>query len=359
MKRITSKAAVLKRRVRTMHRRSKIAGVLYLLGTIVLTALVAMYALLDGTILAAQMPATSFFSHILKLTGELKIDSLCDGLIGVFYLILLLVAVINVLKGISKLGWLFKRRASYTNGFNRNMYAMDDLAKGFSSTFSATLILYLQIYLLSSGDVKVSSMGVIALAAGLAIHVLGGLIGGTVTLFTTADNLDEEPRTSGVFTFFVRNVIQLAVVAVILWFFAPQNGVRSGLQSILDFLAGNADLKAVIPTVVELLAWVCVGVLVKHAASETEFNRDGLDGAGMKNFPVFAFFAAVLFIALYALPMIGMANELAAEKATATLIAAATAFVGFLLNCIVKPRQHGKFDDVDIDAYFHGANTII
>ena len=59
MKRINSKAALLKKRVKVMHGRAEFAGILYLLGTLALTALVAVFPLINGTVLApnAEFPA--------------------------------------------------------------------------------------------------------------------------------------------------------------------------------------------------------------------------------------------------------------------------------------------------------------
>lgn len=376
MKRISSKPALLKHRVRVIHRRAKFAGTLYFLGTVALAALVALATLLDGTVLAAtgsllNMPATSFYKPVTDLLKEspMTTDGICNALVAVLYGILLLVAVINVLRALSKLNWLFKRKASYTNGFNRNMYAMDDLAKCFSSSFSAILILYLQIYILTATaatPVKLNMAGLAVLAVGFFLHFLCGLVGGNVTLFTTADQMEEEPRENGVFVFFVRNVIQVAAVAAIAYVLLPQSELLVGLKEIVYNVVEcsnvgwlTQNLSAILPTAVELLAWICVFVLVKHAASETEYNRDGLDGAGMKNFTVFALFGALFIAAIAVLPMLNVTAALSDERFKAVILAAGIALVAFLFDCIVKPRTHGAYDDIDIEAYFRGGNTII
>ena len=379
MKRINSKAALLKHRVGVIHGRAKFVGVLYLIGTVAFAALAILSTMIDGTVLAINkafpllnLPVMTFYQPIVTLFGNvnaLTTDVLLAAVGGILYAILLLTVVINVFKALSKLGWLFKRRASYTNGFNRNMYAMDDLAKCFSSSFGAILILYLQIYLLTASaevTVTVNMIGYITLAAGLALHLLCGVIGGTVTLFTTADNMEEEPREFGVFAFFVRNLIQLAATAAIVYFLAPQSGLLGGLKDIVYNVVEKSDtawlmqnVMTLLPTAAELLAWVCISVLIKHAVSDTEFNRDCLDGAGMKNFTVFSLFAALLIAAIAVLPMLQMGAALTQEKMLAVIIAAAVAFVAFALDCIVKPRHRGDYDDVDMEAYFRGGNIII
>lgn len=379
MKRINSKAALLKHRVGVIHGRAKFVGVLYLIGTVAFAALAILSTMIDGTVLAINkafpllnLPVMTFYQPIVTLfenVNALTADVLLAAVVGILYAILLLTVVINVFKALSKLGWLFKRRASYTNGFNRNMYAMDDLAKCFSSSFGAILILYLQIYLLTASaevTVTVNMIGYITLAAGLALHLLCGVIGGTVTLFTTADNMEEEPREFGVFAFFVRNLIQLAATAAIVYFLAPQSGLLGGLKDIVYNVVEKSNtawlmqnVMTLLPTAAELLAWVCISVLIKHAVSDTEFNRDCLDGAGMKNFTVFSLFAALLIAAIAVLPMLQMGAALTQEKMLAVIIAAAVAFVAFVLDCIVKPRHRGDYDDVDMEAYFRGGNIII
>jgi hypothetical protein len=133
---------------------------------------------------------------------------------------------------------------------------------------------------------------------------------------------------------------------------------KAGLKAI--------DLKALIPAGVELFAWLFVIVLIKHSTGDTEFNRDGMSGSGMKNFRVFSFFTVLALGALIAFPYLGI-GLVAGAKATLNknlLIAAGVAFVGFLVDCIVKTR-HYDYDDFDADDYFREAgearynNTII
>lgn len=379
MKRINSKAALLKHRVGVIHGRAKFVGVLYFLGVVGLAAAAILSTMIDGTVLAGvvefpafNLPVATFYAPILTLFENLSAltsEIILDAAVSVLYAVLLLTLVINVFKALSKLGWLFKRRASYTNGFNRNMYAMDDLAKCFSSSFGALIILYIQMWLLTATaetTVTVNMMGYIVLAAGLAIHLLCGVVGGTVTLFTTADTMEEEPREFGVFVFFVRNLVQIAATAAIVYFLVPQSGLRVALNDVIYNVVGMSNtawlmenIMSLIPVAVELLAWICITVLIKHSISDTEYNRDCLDGAGMKNFTVFSLFTSLFAVALIVLPMLQMGTALTEEKMLAVIIVAAVAFAAFLLDCIVKPRHRGDYDDVDMEAYFRGGNIII
>ena len=376
MKRINSKSAILKKRVAVIHGRAKLAGVLYLLGIFAIAGLALLFTPFDGTILAPvtqfptpNVPITGVIGPIMALAQNvqaLTLSLLLDGVVAILYLVLAVVVIVNVFNALSKLGWLFKRKASYTNGFNRNMYAMDDLAKLFSSSFSASIILYLQIYLLTSSTVTFALPCYVWLAVGLAVHFLAGIIGGTVTLFTTGDKMEEEKREFGVFVFFIRNVIQVAIVGGILYFLVPQSVFLQGVTEIVDnvLIKNNPswimeNVMGLLPFVFETLAWVCISVLIKHATADTEYNRDGLDGYGMKNFAVFSIFTTLLLGGIVALLFMETGFSLENEKMVALLISTGIAFGGFLLDCIIKPRHHKRYDDVDADAYFSQNNIII
>lgn len=391
MKRMPSKAALLKKRVRKIQNRAKFAGVLYLLGTIALLALAACMPMLTGTCITAagatDMPVLTFYTPIMNIftSGAETITFTAAQVMELFvvalFAIMLITMLINVLRSIGKLGWLFKRRASYANGFNRNMYAMDDLAKRFSSSFRTLIMMNVFIYLFSGGviaegqeaAVQLTMNAYIALGVGFALHFLCGLIGGTVTLFTTGDRVEEEVRENGLFVFFVRNLIQIAAVAAIAYFLLQESVLAVKLQELLTLVLeeqkplGEIDWLGFIFAGVEMLAWILLTVLVGHATADTEFNRDGVVGSGMRNFAIFAFLTALALGAWVALPMLGIGvAEVATELNQNLLIAAAVALVAFLLDCIIKPRARDDtgYDDVDVDAYFQGGeqrynNTII
>ncbi len=392
MKRINSKAALLKKRVRKIQGRAKFVGVLYLLGTIGLLAIAAVLPILSGTRIvdvdSAQFPVLTFYQPIADLFGggadafaNLTAVQIVDIIVVALFAIMLLVMVINVLRSLGKLGWLFKRRASYTNGFNRNMYAMDDLAKLYSSSFSALVVLHLFIFLFSGGTLATdgveSAIGLttnayIALGVGLGVHFFCGLIGGTVTLFTTGDRIEEEVRENGLFVFFVRNLVQLAAVSAIVYFLLQESVLLTKMQELLKLLVENKtpfaeiDWMGYVLVGVEFVAWLFIVVLIKHATAATEFNRDGMAGSGMRNFAVFSFLTALVLAAELALPMLGIGvAEVATELNQNLLIAAVVAFVAFLLDCIIKSRPHeDNYDDVDMELYFREGdskynNTII
>ena len=165
MKRTPSKATLLKKRVRKIQNRAKFVGILYLLGTIGLVAIAACLPLLTGTCITAAdgvtMPVMTFYQPIVNLFvsgteafASLTATKITELIVVALFGIMLLTMAINVLRSIGKLGWLFKRRASYSNGFNRNMYAMDDMAKRFSNSLYTLVVMHVFIYLFSCGVVS-------------------------------------------------------------------------------------------------------------------------------------------------------------------------------------------------------------
>ncbi|MBQ7924023.1 MAG: zinc ribbon domain-containing protein [Clostridia bacterium] len=383
MKRIQSKAGLLKRRVNAVHSRAKFVGVIYLLATIALAAAVAVLPLMSGMIFSMQnqMPVVTFYNGVKELfdlgIGEVFKD---PALIIVFlqlvlYFVLLLVVVINVLRALSKLNWLFKRKASYINGFNRNMYAMDALGKRFSSSFAAVVIFYALFALLTfrgedlvlysflkfCGEITtapaITLMGYITLGVALVIRFVFGALEGSVPLFTTGGKIVEKKRDHGLLIYFIRNLVQVVVVGGVLFFLNSASGFTYGLYEILTEIIVDGNKMYLInvnaiPVYVELIALVCLMVMIKHAAASTEYNRDCNHGDGMKNFAVFAIFAALCFGALILLPFLGIGVAEGEEAALnmPMLWAAVIAFVGFLFDCICRARdKKRKEEETDAD----------
>ncbi|MBE5751621.1 MAG: hypothetical protein E7357_04335 [Clostridiales bacterium] len=357
----TTRNVQLRKRIKSVQNRAKFVGILYLLGLLGIVALTAVMPLMDGaattlTAMAFFKPFKTVFAGGMAGLKNLPVADTFAAFCALLYGLMLLAMLIDVLRSFSKLGWLFKRRASYSNGFNRNMYAMDDIAKRFSGSFALIVITNLLIYMFSGDGVKITTFGYITLAVGLFIHFVAGLLGGKVTLFTTGDRVEEEEREHGLLVYFVRNVLQLGVVGVIVYFLLSQSVLVATIAKILDAVMvskagfGSLEMKELIPAAVELVAWLCVFVLVKHATGATEYNRECMHGAGMKNFAVFAFFATLAIGALVALPYLGIGADSGLNSKL--LIAAIAAFVGFLLDCIVQSRRRGTYDELDMDAYF-------
>ncbi|MBR2023941.1 MAG: hypothetical protein IJ996_05470 [Clostridia bacterium] len=358
MKRIQSKALLLKKRVRTVQGRAKTAGMLYLLGIVLMAVAGAILTLVTNTVVSgtkfAEMPVINAYKAIVDIfkggvANVIKDAVLLSATVSLLlYVIMLLALVINIFRALAKLGWLFKTKASYTYGFNRNMYAMDDLGKIFSGSFAALILTNLWMVLFFTADNKITLFGYIVLGVGLFFHILCGLIEGKVTLFTTGEKIDEVDREQGLFVYFFRNLIQVAVVGAIVIFFMKVSIFCEVFVTMMDALLVSKNmgwfgshLWYVIRFAVELFAWIWIMIMIKHATASTEYNREGKYGKGMKNFTVFSMFTFVFAAALLVLRWIGIGLLEGETKGfnLPLLITALAALVGFISDCIFKSRK--------------------
>ena len=382
MKRIESKAKLLKKRVRAVQGKAKFVGMTYLFGLILLAVAGAMLTMVSGTSISTEaiMGATGLDLPVLKAIAEITAifttekgalgflqdaELLIRLLVVLIYAAMLLALLINIFRALGKLNWLFKRRASYANGFNRNMYAMDDISKRYSSSLKALLICNLQIMLLSLSanaegvvEQQITLFGYITLGVGLLWHFFCGLLEGSVTLFTTGKKIEEEEREYGLFIYFVRNLIQLVAVAAIVYFLVPQSVLLVRLQQCFtallaqDFGWFGTNITLLIPMMIEFVVWIFIFIMLGHAVAATEFNRDGKFGKGMKTYAV-ASFLAFLFIGVWTgLPFLPLETGMEAGVFNFNLlIPAIIAFVVFLFDCICRSKTKPPKEEETEDFY--------
>ena len=283
-----------RKRVKKTHSRAKFVGFLYLVGTIVLTALAAMPLLATDVV---KLGAADFWTVFTEEEASMT-AMIAAGLYGAMFLGL----VINVFKALSKLNWLYARTASRTYGLNRNVYAMNELGRVFSGTFASILNFHFLIYLVV-GTATVDQMMLIVAIAGAVIHLLGGIWGGKASLFQVGPmGLVEEKREIGRFAPFVRNVLQLVVSCALIETFVA-------LSTISSFVAADDMVTAITNDVVgfaiQAVIVISVLVLVKHATNTTEYSLEGRLAPGMKNFRVFTFFTAAASAGAIAMELAG------------------------------------------------------
>lgn len=368
MTRVRTENTKLRRQIEISQGRAKLVGALYLLALIGFL-IVSIFPAMSGG--AVSLTVTQFYQPIktafgsgfsgLKSLSFAQVQSLA---VSVLYASMLLGLLINVLRGFSKLGWLFKKRASRINGVNRNMYAMDDLAKRFSGSLAAIISFNLLIYLLSgNGSYSATIQGYLIVGVGLFLHFLLGTVGGTVVVFTVGEKPEKIDREKGLFIYLIRNILQVVAVGVILYFFAPHSVFASKLEEFFKALISGSSInyQDYLSVAVEVLAWIFIFVVIKHATADTEYNREGILGSGMRNFRIFTFFTFLAVGALIAFSYLGFYTASGAN--TAYIITAATALVAFILDCVIQPRY--KDDDSGIpEGYFSSEanwynNTII
>ncbi len=305
----TQQSVFLKKRIGKTRRRAKFVGLLYLLATIILAALACLPLIDLGEL--APLGATEFYKAFLDMQTDTT-----AGLIKVvnaaLYGVLMLAVIINVFKALSKLNWLFKKKASKTYGFNRNVYAMEDLSRIFSGSFRAIVLVYFIIAVLAGhsaipyvhGDIEGIEMMLITIAIGLVFHFICGILGGKVSLFVVHEGVGvvEQKRNTGRFAPFVRNVVQVTVAFGVMYCFLYDNKVQMLLDCVLggkmNYITEN--LMLFIPAILQTIAIIWIMVLVKHATSPTEYSIDGRFAPGMKRFRVCTFFLVLTSIAIIA-----------------------------------------------------------
>ncbi len=362
MKRIQSKAGLLKRRVNEVHSRAKSVGIIYLFATIGLFVAALLLPIMNGIALycCGQKPMNGAYEGLRNLLNMglgaiFQTPAYIIALLQyVLYFVLLLILFINVLRAFGKLNWLFKKKASYVNGFNRNMYAMDALGKRYASSFAALAVFYLLFALLTLGDATptFTLVGYIVLGVALLIRFAIGALEGKVPLFTTGGKIIEQKRDHGVLVYFIRNFVQVAILAGVLYFFMKASVFAGGLENMLTQIMVEKNKMYIInvnalPVYVELFAFIFLTVMIKHATASTEYSRTCNHTTGMKNFSVFACALTIMFAAEIVFPYIGIGL---AEGATPALNmpmlwAAVIAFVGFLFDCIVKARDEKRVEE--------------
>ena len=353
--------AILRKRIARVQGKAKFVGVLYLLATIAMLALSCFPVFsADGT-MEGGIYVLTFWKAFMALQdmAGLTVEKVQAMVIAGIYVLMLLVLLINVFKAFSKLGWLFKKKPSKQNGHNRNAYAMEDLGKIFSSSFAACVFWnFIMFLFLHPNGVAINLTILIALAAtGIVIHFLCGHIGGNVSLFVAdGDTLTEEKRECGRISPIVRNILQFAVVGGIGYMMILTNEIAPLLTTLLGTQA--ADLMAqpltLLPGAIQLLSLIFFAVLVTHTTNITEFDSEGVEAAGMKNFRVFAFLLILTSAGAWAVKYF-----LFQVWQNEPLIMAAIALVAFIIELIMKNMPSVKEDDpdeMDMDEYLEAVS---
>ena len=351
---LTKQYAYLKRRISKAQGKAKFVGVLYLIGTLVIAALCCLPLV---TVEGATLGAAEFWKPFSQLKVEdgiiATIKSNFTGLaIATLYGVLLLALLMCVLKSLRSLGWLFKKKASKLYGFNRNAYAMDDMGRYFSTAFATAVSCHFLIVVLSGGVTQIDMLAYALLGVGLALHFLCGIVGGTVSLFSTDGELYEEKREVGSFSPFVRNVFQIAFTAVAAYFFVKANTLSATLKEVLSY-----GVKASLQNWEELLVPALQGVsalwlviMTGYATGVKEYDADGADTPGRKSF---------LWLSLLLLLTVGGAVAYAKFVSKTAiddgmLIVAGVAFVAFVVELCLRnlPKDNNvQTDEMDTGVF--------
>lgn len=358
-RRTTDRTAFVRKRISKARKRAKFTGFLYFLGVIALTALTC----LSLVSLAVEASSGSFNASlgVMTIVGEfnaIKAREKSMEWIVVFaiYAALLLVLLINVIRALSKLGWLFKKKASRLYGVNRNAYAMDDLGNIFASSFVAVALFHFVYMVMPSVTVTFELFAIVALGVGVGVHLVCGLLGGKVSVFSTAGELFvEEKRTRGLLLPFVRNLFQMAAAGAIIYIFATaplfeklyeafmavgQNNVSKVAEGVMWQEIAVVAWAAVLPALCAVMLIIAFAML-KRAISSTEFDMEEFETPGKNKMIVCSVFMLLFVGAFYAVQaFVQKEATFAPEFLQIFYIVAGISAALILLEVIFRP--HGK-----------------
>ena len=322
------KYALLKRRISKMQRRSKVLGFIYLVATFAFAAIMAF------VLVTAQCWKG------IGLTTQ--------GLAAAANTLLLVIMLVNVIKALTKVKWLFKKNASRMHGFNRNAYAMDDLNKIFADTFASIVVLLFVSTALTGA--QFASMFYVLFAAGAAVHMLCGVVAGNVSLFEVQEGVVEQKREIGSFLPFIRNLVEIAVTVVVLMFAIKLDikGVVDGLLTNMAAITG--DMNALLDAVGKIFIVVLTVILIKRATNTVEFDAAGLETPGKKTFKRASFFMFLIVGLVYAYATFLAKVEIPQEY----LLIAGVAFVSFVFEALTtrEPKEDPEaIDEVETNVF--------
>ena len=349
---VSQRYAYMKQRIAKMQRKAKAFGLLYLLATIALTALACLPLITfsDETI-GVKLGVMEFWTVFTQLGEGIQGKEL-SLVVAVIYGLMLFVLAINLLRSVFKLGWLFKKKASRLYGFNRNMYAMDDMGRRFSSSFAAIVASHLLIMLIVAQG-AVGPLAFAVLGVGVFFHFACGIPAGNVSLFNTDDGVSEQRRELGNFSPFVRNLFQLVIVAAVAYLFIGYAQIRSTID-LLFAENGVANLMAdpmalIIPALEFAILLILIGMLY-YATGTIEFDPEGAEAAGRKR-----------FLALAVLLLLCAGGTFAYGQFVAqiqvhqnVILIAAVALVAVIIELVLigcPKMETENLDEVDVGAY--------
>ncbi len=332
----------LKKRINRNRKRARFVGILYLLATIALTVL-AFVPLINFEGLEqseVHLGITEFYKAFLDMnlkTVAGVTEVICSGI----YVLLLLVLVINLFRTFGKLKWLNKKNANKTYGFNRPVYAMQDMGALFSGSFAILVIAYFLICMLCGVSIAFTEeyfRFLIVVGVASVVRLWTGFLGAKTGYYDIeGKEVIEQKREIGRFVPVFRNLLQLVATFAILFFTLKVNEAESMVTPLLTNTIDEfmQDMMWFITIILQILAALCSFVLIKHATAATEYNIDGVDGAGMKNYRVFSFFV-FLFALVAALIEKAMLEK--EELNINLLIVAGIAFAMFIVELILRNR---------------------
>lgn len=349
------KYVYMKQRIAKTQRSARAIGLLYLFATLLLTALTCLSLVLSRNV-ENEMVKLSVMEFWKAFKEIKKFRFVAIPLItSALYGITLFVLLCNVLRSLSKLNWLFKRKASRVYGFNRNAYAMDDLGNAFSSSFICILVNHFLIALLDSAC-EIQTMFWICVGAGLVVHLFCGVCSGNISLFDIHSGIIEDERQVGSFSPLIRNLFQIAGTALAaVWFLKYARFGGYVWAFIVDFSGTFSALKANIKEILyfateAVIVLLLIGMAI-YALGRKEYDMDGREAPGRKAFLLLSFLATAATVFYYVYFKFEHAG---AREILMTAIFVGAAFVADLcLTAFPLYKRRYRGDEVNSDDYLY------
>ena len=352
---LTKKQQAMRESMRASSKKQRIAGLLYFFGVLLMTV-AAFFPLIRNVSFSITGDL-----NILNCWGPMeemayfKLSVFAIGMnffVSLLYVFTVAVCLLNVILSVLTLDGLF-RKGSKEIGYNQNALAMDRLAKIFSSTYVAQL--YLVYFTHMFIESTPTTLFYLVTLLFLAVHFVGGYIGMGTSRFNVEDGMiKEEPRVKGRFLPMVRNVMQMVLVAALMFFMSQANIINNYLFFFNkeSWVTMFGDFKANFGTIVShcfnplLQLSIChfMLLIVVHAANPTEWDREGSKAKGMWTVRIFAILTMAAALAFNGLKMyLALAHGSTAvsmQMIYVLVIAAALCVMEFLLASLPKDREN-------------------
>ena len=334
----------VQKRTRRAENRARFVGVLYFLGTMALAVLAFLPILEEVGFYDGVLGLTTFWKPFtelnLLLDSATRVEAVINLVVGFLYGLPLVVCVLSVFSSLSKLDNLYMR-GNRRIGYNQCYLALDKMSKIFSASYATISVC--NIWLIFLVGMKWTNLFYFASAGFLVLHFFCGLIGGTVSRFSTEDGFVETPRKYGLFSVFFRNLLQFAAVTGVLYFFVQVNLIPLVFEyfgeGVLTEVA-QMELKEIVLLlgfpIAEVIMLLCTLGILRHACNPTEFHIDGPKAKGRKSVRFASFFLFLFSLAINAF-LFYFAEEKSFEVLDKSLLYISAISLGlFIFECLLK-----------------------
>lgn len=342
--------AAMRKKVKKVHNKNRMVGLLYLLGTLALIVLAFFPCLkiefADG---GDNLSILSFYKALL-LVFQGNIVAL---FVFLLYLVMTLLLLIIFFRIFSQFRRVLRKNDRNVNACNRNLSAMEKMGDMFSFVFTLVAIMNFVIYVITpiQGDIMIkrnsetfTMFGYLFLGVGLLIHFLAGAIGGTSSLFIVGISIEERKRADSIFIYVIRNLIQVIATACFVYFVAPILTVHVYLKD-FDF-SGLSNMSVLIGFLLQIVAIVFIILSIRQSMSTIEFNLMGMDAVGMHRAAIFALLTGIVCIAAYFMDMNWTMDPPA--QISNYLFAGIAGVVCFLANMFIHPYEKKEKEPEEI-----------